>query len=84
MAVLAVFHFGYFKYAFNILYAVYVQCLLYITHAMFFCSKKDPELLPKTLPCLQQLLNDENVNVQKKVILTLSNVYKSLLMVSTL
>lgn len=44
-------------------------------------SKKDPELLPKTMPCLQRLLSDENVNVQKKVILSLSNVYKSLLMV---
>jgi len=48
---------------------------------LLFYSKKDPELLPKTMPCLQLMLTDDNVNVQKKVILTLSNVYKTLLMV---
>lgn len=42
--------------------------------------KKDPELLAKTMPCMQHLLNDENVNVQKKVILCLSGVYKTLLL----
>ncbi|XP_053373588.1 symplekin-like isoform X2 [Mercenaria mercenaria] len=42
--------------------------------------KKDPELLSKIMPCLQHLLNDENVNVQKRVILTLSSIYKTLIM----
>lgn len=42
--------------------------------------KKDPELLPKVIPCLQHLLSDENVNVQKRVILSLSSVYKTLIM----
>ncbi|KAK3093871.1 hypothetical protein FSP39_021289 [Pinctada imbricata] len=38
--------------------------------------KHDYGLLHKTLPCLQILLQDENVNVQKKVILTLPSLYK--------
>ncbi|XP_052769693.1 symplekin-like isoform X1 [Mya arenaria] len=42
--------------------------------------KKDPELLPKVLPSMQHLLNDENVNVQKKVILSLSSVYRALIL----
>lgn len=42
--------------------------------------KKDPDLLVKVIPCLQHLLQDENVNVQKKVILTLSSIYKTLLL----
>ncbi|OWF40642.1 symplekin-like [Mizuhopecten yessoensis] len=41
--------------------------------------KKDMELLPKILPCLQLLLEDENVNIQKKVILIMSQVYKCVL-----
>lgn len=46
------------------------------------CSKKDPELLNKILPCLQILLQDDNVNVQKKVILSLPQVYKVIVKVS--
>ena len=49
---------------------------------LFFHSKKDPDLLVKVIPCLQHLLQDENVNVQKKVIFTLSSIYKTLLLVS--
>ncbi|KAL3875215.1 hypothetical protein ACJMK2_038140 [Sinanodonta woodiana] len=41
--------------------------------------KKDPEILPKVIPCLQHLLQDENINVQKKVILTLSGIFRSVL-----
>ncbi|KAK3581424.1 hypothetical protein CHS0354_016286 [Potamilus streckersoni] len=41
--------------------------------------KKDPEILPKVLPCLHHLLQDENINVQKKVILTLSGIFRSVL-----
>lgn len=49
---------------------------------LFYCSKKDPELLNKILPCLQILLQDDNVNVQKKVILSLPQVYKVIVKVS--
>ncbi|XP_041352693.1 symplekin-like [Gigantopelta aegis] len=42
-------------------------------------SKKDPEALPKVLPSLNILLSDENVNVQKKVILVLVPMYKNTL-----
>lgn len=42
--------------------------------------KVDSDLLPKVMPSLQHLLNDENVNVQKKVILSLPSVYRVLLM----
>ncbi|WAR18746.1 SYMPK-like protein [Mya arenaria] len=38
------------------------------------------QLLPKVLPSMQHLLNDENVNVQKKVILSLSSVYRALIL----
>lgn len=38
--------------------------------------KKEPDLLGKCIPCLQILLQDENVNVQKKTILVLPNIYK--------
>ena len=47
---------------------------------MYF-SKHDPGLLNKILPCLQMLLVDENVNVQKKVILTLPSIYKIIITV---
>ncbi|XP_071079022.1 symplekin-like isoform X1 [Haliotis cracherodii] len=39
-------------------------------------SKKDPEVLSKVLPSLNMLLADENVNVQKKVILTSIQMFK--------
>lgn len=44
-------------------------------------SKKDPEVLTKILPCLQMMLEDENVNVQKKVILTLPPVFRVVIQV---
>lgn len=49
---------------------------LKVSKCIICCSKKDPELLNKILPCLQILLQDDNVNVQKKVILSLPQVYK--------
>ncbi|XP_060559831.1 symplekin-like isoform X2 [Ruditapes philippinarum] len=52
----------------------------YVVGFMEEACKKDPELLTKIMPCLQHLLNDENVNVQKRVILTLSSIYKTLIM----
>ncbi|XP_076096063.1 symplekin-like isoform X2 [Mytilus galloprovincialis] len=40
--------------------------------------KKEPDLLDKCMPCLQVLLQDENVNVQKKTILVLPNIYRTI------
>lgn len=54
----------------------------FITADLSLCSKKDPELLNKMLPCLQILLQDDSVNVQKKVILSLPQVYKVIVKIS--
>lgn len=40
------------------------------------CSKKDPQLLTKTVGCLAFLLSDENVNVTKRVMLACNSLYK--------
>ena len=53
-------------------------------HSSFFQSKKDKECLPKVLPSMLMLLTDEDVNVQKKVILTSTSMFKITLEVSGL
>ena len=52
------------------------------TYVPFFLSKKDKECLPKVLPSMVLLLYDDDVNVQKKVILTANNMFKITLDVS--
>ena len=42
----------------------------------FICSKKDFECLPKVMPSMVMLLGDDDVNVQKKVILTVSSMFR--------
>jgi len=49
--------------------------------AAHFCSKVDPELLPRIVAVLPALLADENVAVTKKLTLCLSSVYKTALQV---
>lgn len=67
---------SYFMYQKDILVYVRINilCEQRSTHVHF--SKKEPDLLGKCIPCLQILLQDENVNVQKKTILVLPNIYK--------
>ena len=43
----------------------------------FFYSKVDPELLPRIVDILNTMLVDENVAVIKKLILSLSALYKA-------
>ena len=52
--------------------------LLYV-----FSSKRDNELLLRLIANLNMLLKDESVNVVKKAILTLTQLYKVTLQVST-
>ncbi|XP_074640461.1 symplekin-like [Tubulanus polymorphus] len=40
-------------------------------------SKKEPELLPKFIGYLHMMMNDENVNVIKKIILSMTRIYRS-------
>ncbi|XP_069117050.1 symplekin-like [Argopecten irradians] len=56
-----------------------VEVRKFVISFMEEACKKDRELLPKILPCLQLLLEDENINIQKKVILVMSQVYKCVL-----
>lgn len=54
-------------------------------HFLFFCSssKRDNELLLRLIANLNMLLKDESVNVVKKAILTLTQLYKVTLQVNT-
>jgi len=47
----------------------------------FFCSKVDPEVLPRIVAILPALLADDSVAVIKKLTLCLSSVYKTALQV---
>lgn len=44
------------------------------------CSKKDPDGLPKLVPTVQLLLGDSSPQVQKKAVLTATQLYKLALM----
>lgn len=44
-------------------------------------SKKDPELLPKTIGCLVYMLTDDNTTVMKRVMLACNSLYKTALQV---
>ena len=46
-----------------------------------FFSKKDPELLSKTVGCLTYMLDDENISVRKRVMLACNSLYKIALQV---
>ena len=48
----------------------------------FVYSKKDPELLPKTIGCLSYMISDENTTVAKRVMLASNSLYKVALQVS--
>lgn len=48
-----------------------------------FSSKRDNELLLRLIANLNMLLRDDSVNVVKKAILTLSQLYKVTLQVNT-
>ena len=48
---------------------------------ILFFSKKDYEILPKVVGSLVILMQDENVAIKKKVILSASSMYKSTLKV---
>lgn len=50
---------------------------------MLFSSKRDNELLLRLIANLNMLLRDESVNVVKKAILTLTQLYKVSLQVNT-
>lgn len=50
----------------------------------FFSSKRDNELLLRLIANLNMLLKDDSVNVVKKAILTLTQLYKVTLQVNTL
>lgn len=57
---------------------------IYVSHlnpAYLLHSKRDNELLLKLIANLNMLLKDESVNVQKKAILTLTQLYKVALQV---
>jgi vesicle coat complex subunit len=45
-------------------------------------SKQDQACLLRVVPCIHHLLQDENVNVKKKVILSFSSIYRCALLVS--
>jgi len=47
-----------------------------------FCSKVDPELLPRIVAVLPALFADQNVAVTKKLTLCLSSVYRTSLQVN--
>ncbi|KAH9492706.1 hypothetical protein Btru_024229 [Bulinus truncatus] len=48
----------------------------FITGFMEEACKKDYECLPKVMSCMLMLLGDDDVNVQKKVILSVSSMFK--------
>lgn len=55
----------------------------FLNHCFVFCSKRDNELLVRLIANLNMLLKDESVNVVKKAILTLTQLYKVTLQVYT-
>lgn len=55
---------------------------LYFWYSLFYTySKKDIELLSKVQNTLAFMLNDENVSVQKRVMLSVTQLYKFALQV---
>lgn len=64
---------------------MYVYLLkLFFFNIYFPTSKRDNELLVRLIANLNMLLKDESVNVVKKAILTLTQLYKVTLQVCTL
>lgn len=61
----------------------YMQ-LLNVSPAFILTSKRDNELLLRLIANLNMLLKDEGVNVVKKAILTLTQLYKVTLQVNIL
>ena len=57
--------------------------LFLILYCFVFRSKRDNELLLRLIANLNMLLKDESVNVVKKAILTLTQLYKVTLQVNT-
>lgn len=69
-----------------LLYCSQRSIVLRFTHVFFsifcFSSKRDNELLLRLIANLNMLLKDDSVNVVKKAILTLTQMYKITLQVS--
>lgn len=59
-----------------------MRCSFLSRYFVFF-SKRDNELLVRLIANLNMLLKDESVNVVKKAILTLTQLYKVALQVNT-
>ena len=61
-------------------------CLTLMWNLLCVCvnSKKDQACLPRVMPCITHLLQDESVNVHKKIILSFSGLYRCALQVSSL
>ncbi|KAI8784991.1 symplekin [Biomphalaria glabrata] len=55
---------------------VYKDVKKFVIGFMEEACKKDYECLPKVMACMLMLLGDDDVNVQKKVILTVSSMFK--------
>lgn len=51
-----------------------------IPHVLFFCSKKNEEIIPQVMLNLHMLLCDEAVQVQKRVIKASGFIYRIMLM----
>ena len=43
---------------------------------LYFCSNKDPDILPRIIGNLTMMLQDDSVQVAKKVILCMGQIYK--------
>lgn len=61
-----------------------ISVFKYFLRHVFSSSKRDNELLLRLIANLNMLLKDDSVNVVKKAILTLTQLYKVTLQVNTL